>query len=699
MQFPIFSNKNPELKNLADYVRGLNAGGGGSTTTVGAGNPISAPTDQTGDTYWNSTDNNFWVFQNGWSEVLGANGRRTAKLVLYANGASMPLDLPSGTSVYNWLTGVLSEPTQPMGWTVAVPQPVQGTYLWSASVIYTDTDVSNSSDIIWGDYEIVVEAISYSGANGQVGANGNSTYQFPAYYLDTQTPSVPPGTPTGGSWNFGDGNGTAPTGNPATQIWSLTPPGGTGQLYVSYTTASTNMVGTPVTNLTWSNPVAVTVTGARGEDGQSIFLYQVYQVSANTPTTPQGGSWNFGTRVGTPPTGWSNNPMTVTGTDYNWVSQAVAFSPTPGGTWTGDAVSWSVPVRLTGAAGPAGSSPAVVDISGYTALYKDVAGGFTPATVTLTALVAGFNNPTYSWAITGNGIVINTPTDQSSISFSVTTSATLTQANVSLRVQGSAGNDITKTLVLPVVEQGAPGTAGQNGAAAAYPSIYQWTSSTTVPSRPTTTSRFNWSTGILGDAPNNTLNNGWSYTLPANTTPGDYLWELTAPLAATAPLTTTDYNWGTSTLTPRVVSFNGNNGTSGGSGPGSFFVEITGSTARTPTNAEFSAVAGRDPTPNDLCTVQPQSTPGNTTTYRCTAAGNPASWTQVSQYIPGSLIVQNTVTADRLNVSSLSAITANIGTLYMPSSSSADRVVIDGVNNRIDVYNANVLRVRIGNLD
>jgi hypothetical protein len=65
-------------------------------------------------------------------------------------------------------------------------------------------------------------------------------------------------------------------------------------------------------------------------------------------------------------------------------------------------------------------------------------------------------------------------------------------------------------------------------------------------------------------------------------------------------------------------------------------------------------------------------------------------------------IAANAVTADKINVNTLSAITANMGTITagtirLPATGNS-YLIIDGSNNRIDVYNNGVLRVRLGNL-
>ena len=42
--------------------------------------------------------------------------------------------------------------------------------------------------------------------------------------------------------------------------------------------------------------------------GGTYFEYFVFIESTTVPATPTGGSWNFTTNVGTPPSGWSNSP-------------------------------------------------------------------------------------------------------------------------------------------------------------------------------------------------------------------------------------------------------------------------------------------------------------------------------------------------------------------------------------------------------
>ena len=121
----------------------------------------------------------------------------------------------------------------------------------------------------------------------------------------------------------------------------------------------------------------------------------------------------------------------------------------------------------------------------------------------------------------------------------------------------------------------------------AAPTIYQWTSSSTPPARPTTTSTYTWSTASF------TPPAGWYSSQPINTTPGSYLWAITIPLVVTSATVTSTLDW-TNTLYNIYVA--GSNGATGGAGtPGA-----NGLTAITAYLAQFQA----DPAP---------STPSNTT--------------------------------------------------------------------------------------
>jgi len=102
-------------------------------------------------------------------------------------------------------------------------------------------------------------------------------------------------------------------------------------------------------------------------------------------------------------------------------------------------------------------------------------------------------------------------------------------------------------------------TTGQ-GNQVAYPTIYQWTLTSTPPARPTTTTTFTWATGTY------TAPSGWTTTPATNTTPGAYLWAITVPLSASTNATTSVCDWTNTSYAIFNTAYNGTDGSTGPSG-------------------------------------------------------------------------------------------------------------------------------------
>ena len=360
-----------------------------------------------------------------------------------------------------------------------------------------------------------------------------------------------------------------------------------------------------------------------------------------------------------------------------------------------------------------------IDISGYTSFVQSVGGAYTPTSATLSALLTNVTSPTYSWAISGA-----TPTTASTASVVITPNLSSTGVTATLTVTGSnVIGSISKTVKLPVVYDGAAGAAGSNGIMSAFPSIYIWTGSSTPPTRPSTTSTYTWSGGTY------TAPAGWTTTVTSNTTAGNYLWEITIPLNTVATTTTSLLDWTNVAYPIRAIAYNGANGTNGldgSNGSATFLVTRSANDSSTPSPAEVFSAIGRYAVAGDICTVSYNSA-NNAVVYRYTT-----SWVSQATYITGSLIVSATITGDKvsantitgtniagstitgtniaastidatkINVSSLSALSANMGTLTagtirLPGTGTS-YIIIDGANNRIDVYDSGVLRVRLGQL-
>jgi len=202
--------------------------------------------------------------------------------------------------------------------------------------------------------------------------------------------------------------------------------------------------------------------------------------------------------------------------------------------------------------GAQGTSGPSIDISGYTGFVQNAGGAYTPANTTLTAVINNITSPTYAWVISGG-----TPTTASTASVVVTPTSSSSGVTVTLTVNGSnLLSPASKTVILPVIYDGAPGQAGANGVMSAFPTIFKWTGNSTPPSRPLTTSTYDWTTGAY------TAPTGWDPQAQSNTTPGNYLWSITIPLNVVATVTSSPLDWTDVTNPIRGIAYNGENGSS-----------------------------------------------------------------------------------------------------------------------------------------
>lgn len=85
-------------------------------------------------------------------------------------------------------------------------------------------------------------------------------------------------------------------------------------------------VGNRIEKIRWS------AAGQAGSDGQTVAEVQIFQRSATVPTTPAGGSYDFSTKVLTPPAGWAAVPPA--GTDPLYSAKGTAFVTGTTGTAT-----------------------------------------------------------------------------------------------------------------------------------------------------------------------------------------------------------------------------------------------------------------------------------------------------------------------------------------------------------------------------
>lgn len=342
---------------------------------------------------------------------------------------------------------------------------------------------------------------------------------------------------------------------------------------------------------------------------------------------------------------------------------------------------------------PISASAQTIDISGYTAFVQNAALVFNPTTATLTATYQNIEGATFSWVVQGGS-----PTSGTGTSITVTPNTTATNVTVTLNVTGgNLSTNLTKTIIMPILYNGAKGEAGIAGSMSAFPTIYKWTSSATPPARPSAASTYTWGN------PTFTVTDGWETTIPSNTTPGDYLWSITIPLAASGDTTQSTLDWTSTSYPVRAISYNGavgtpgnpgdpgDPGTPGAPGSASYVIERGASTNSTaPSNSEVYAVIGRNPVAGDMATVSYNNYNG-ALIYKYSVG-----WALMTTYIPGSLIVEGTITGDRLVTGTIDAERLSIGN---PNVSNYNRIRL--YDNKIEVWdssNSGQPRVRIGNL-
>jgi len=330
------------------------------------------------------------------------------------------------------------------------------------------------------------------------------------------------------------------------------------------------------------------------------------------------------------------------------------------------------------------TSASFIDISGYTSFVQNAALVFTPTNATLTAVTQNIIGATYAWTVQGG-----TPSSGTGTSITVTPSTSAINVVVTLSVVGTNLLDsLTKTITMPILYNGAKGEAGIAGSMSAFPTIYKWTSSSTPPARPTVASTYTWGnpTFIVSDS--------WQTTIPGNSSPGDYLWSITIPLAASGDTIQSTLDWTNTSYPVRAISYNGTVGTpgtpgsAGSAGSATYVIERGSSTNNAaPTNAEVNAIIGRNPVAGDIATVSYNNYNG-ALIYKYSVG-----WSLMTTYIPGSLIVEGTITGNKMVTGTIDAQYLSIGNPNLPNT---NRIRL--YDNKIEVWDGSVRRVIIGNL-
>ena len=185
------------------------------------------------------------------------------------------------------------------------------------------------------------------------GENGTSFYQATIY----QRSPTQPATPSGGTFDFPNVTLTPPSG------WSGTIPAGDDDLWACNFLFRDylSQQGT-ITATDWSEPYKLGGI-VDANNGDSYAQVSIFKRSTTSLTAPTGGSFDFGSQVLTPPTGWSIVPPLPQDEDGNptgdlYVSSGIATNAglaDPTGEDTD--INWTNPVKTsTGLDGQDGKS-------------------------------------------------------------------------------------------------------------------------------------------------------------------------------------------------------------------------------------------------------------------------------------------------------------------------------------------------------
>lgn len=193
---------------------------------------------------------------------------------------------------------------------------------------------------------------------------------------------------------------------------------------------------------------------------------------------------------------------------------------------------------------------------------------------------------------------------------------------------------------------GSPGSDGANGTRTAKPEVFQWAAS--APGTPASTAfTYTWATGAVSAVPS-----GWTTSPSSSPIPGYNLYAATVTISNNATDATSTANWNTAVITVRGSSgFNGTRGTINTAYSNNGWSDAAAAYA-------VSLIAGGTPINGDIVTLYYSATGFSETKFY--SAG---SWLTLSAYINGNLLVDGTVQASKVVTSSLSALSANLGTV------------------------------------
>lgn len=454
----------------------------------------------------------------------GAPGHSNTTVYAYQRSATQPVGKP-GNVVYNFTTAKIVEPAGnnlANGWTKYIPSGTE--QLWvSVCSASSDQEQDTIAEAEWTD----AVQLAANGSDGAAGLNTATVF----IYQRTPTPA-PPALPSA-TCTF-DYNTRSLTG--LNNGWTNTIPDvvyGT-YLWISTATAASTSITDTIPATEWAAAQIMAQKGDAGQDGASgglsNALVHAFKRSSTAPTDNPGTvTYSFTNGAITVPgtdalaNGWSK--LIPAGTDplYVAVASATAYTATD----TIDGTEWSAPVKYTQNGLSAMTlflykrevTETVPDVPSNTVVYDFVTKTFTTP-------------PNNGWSAEVPNAALG--------NYLYVTNATASSDGDTDSIANTEWN--TPTLFA---------TSGVPGVSTA--TVYAYKRSATTPSGMPGIVTWDFTTGAITNPATDTLDNGWTKTMPAGT---DTLYVTVATASSTESTDTIqDAEWST----PAVLSGKGLN--------------------------------------------------------------------------------------------------------------------------------------------
>ena len=191
----------------------------------------------------------------------------------------------------------------------------------SVTISVKNSDTDKTSFILYTVTEVVNNTRFIGKSKGGYGTGPSGYTQAQISLMKRFT-----GTPTafsGGTATYNVKNNSISFSGGNNNGWSITPPSGTGDVYVIYASVVTKEETDIIEWNEWTDPIVLATTGTPGYNSHTIFAYSV---SASKPDKPSGSiSYDFSDNTLTGlPSGWQY-PLTTSG-DKVWFSNATVIS-------------------------------------------------------------------------------------------------------------------------------------------------------------------------------------------------------------------------------------------------------------------------------------------------------------------------------------------------------------------------------------